>query len=85
MAASTLTIHAILTQMLMLIVMGLTLGAVNCGVGRHFKYVDKPRAARGIMYLRVSEFMLILSTVFVKISITLLMKKILYVLIDAQH
>jgi len=41
--------------------MGLTLGAVNCGVGRHFKYVDKPRAAQGIMYLRVSEFLLILS------------------------
>ena len=61
--------------------MGLVLGAVHFGLGRHFRYLDPARASRSVMLLRVSEFVVIVSTVFVKISISLFLKRLLYVLL----
>ncbi|KAI9658329.1 MAG: hypothetical protein M1821_002462 [Bathelium mastoideum] len=60
----------------MIVVLGLVLTATQHGLGRHFIYVDKERASYGIMLLRISEFMLILTTVFVKISISLFLMKL---------
>ena len=59
--------------------MGLVLGAVHFGLGRHIQFVSA-YAARGVMLLRICEFVLIVSTVFVKISISLFLKRLLYVL-----
>ena len=58
-------------------VVGLVLGAVHMGLGRHFQFLDPARAANGIMFLRIAEFIVILSTVFVKISISLFLKRLL--------
>jgi hypothetical protein len=59
--------------------MGLVIAAVHYGLGRHFQYLDPARAARSVFLLRVCEFVLIVSTVFVKISISLFLKRLLYV------
>lgn len=54
------------------------MGAVNYGLGRHFEYLDPASASYSIMLLRICEFLLIMSTVFVKISISLFLKRLLY-------
>ena len=59
--------------------MGLTLGATANGLGRHIYYLDKARAADSIKFLRICEFILILTTVWLKISICLFVKRLLYV------
>lgn len=63
-----------------MVVLGLVMAAINRGLGRHFEFLDHADAAYGIMLLRICEFMLIISTVFVKISISLFLKRLLYVL-----
>ncbi|KAF2861365.1 hypothetical protein K470DRAFT_281621 [Piedraia hortae CBS 480.64] len=69
-------LHNVLGMLFMIAVLLLTLSAVPLGFGRHFSVVDHHLASRGIMFLRISEFCLIMSTVFVKISIALLLKKL---------
>ena len=59
--------------------MGLVLGAVHNGLGRHIEFLDPARATFGIELLRIAEFVVIVSTVFVKISISLFLKRLLYV------
>ena len=61
--------------------MGLILGATSDGLGRHIYYLDKARAAEGVKLLRICEFILILTTVWLKISISLFLKRLLYVLL----
>lgn len=65
----------------MVVVMGLTLGAVHYGLGRHIETLEHHRVAHCVKLLRISEFFLITSTVFVKISISLFLKRLLYVLV----
>lgn len=57
--------------------MGLVIAAVHYGLGRHIQFLDAGRAARSVLLLRVCEFVLIVSTVFVKISISLFLKRLL--------
>lgn len=64
----------------MIVVFGLVMTATNHGLGKHIMYTDIERATYGIELLRISELMLILSTVFVKISISLFLMKLLSVL-----
>jgi hypothetical protein len=59
--------------------MALVLVAVKHGFGKHFSELDPAKAAYGIEMLRIAEFMLIISTVFVKISICLFLIRLLYV------
>ena len=59
--------------------MGLVLGAVHNGLGRHIKFLDPDRAVFSIELLRIAEFVVIVSTVFVKISISLFLKRLLCV------
>ncbi|KIM97019.1 hypothetical protein OIDMADRAFT_58562 [Oidiodendron maius Zn] len=65
----------VLAMLALLVVMGLVLGAVHFGLGRHIQFVAA-EAARGVMLLRICEFVLIVSTVFVKISISLFLKRL---------
>lgn len=57
--------------------LALVVVATNNGFGRHIRYLDPANASYGIMCLRIAEFMLILSTVFVKIAICLFLLKLL--------
>lgn len=59
--------------------MGLVIGGTSHGIGRHIQYLenDLHAATYGIMLMRIAEFMLIISTVFVKISISLFLKRLL--------
>ncbi|KAF7591843.1 hypothetical protein BBP40_001040 [Aspergillus hancockii] len=66
-------VFAMLTE---LIVLGLVLGATSYGFGRHVKYVGHENAAYSMKLLRISEFFLIFSTVFLKISISLFLKRL---------
>lgn len=59
-----------------LVVMGLTVGATYNGLGQHFSTLDPARASYGIMLLRICELMLIVTTVLVKISISLFLKRL---------
>lgn len=59
--------------------MGLVLGSILNGLGRHFHYLDKARASFSVELLRICEFFLILSTILIKISISLFLKRLLYV------
>ena len=65
--------------------MGLTLGATSSGLGRHLYYLDKARASDAVKYLRICEFILILTTVWLKISICLFVKRLLYVHTPGKH
>ncbi|RMZ88128.1 hypothetical protein DV736_g4652, partial [Chaetothyriales sp. CBS 134916] len=65
-----------LAMVTMLVVLGLVVTAAKNGLGRHFIYTEMPHAVFGIMLLRITEFMLIISTVFVKISISLFLMKL---------
>jgi len=58
--------------------MGLVLGATSNGLGRHVYYLDPARAVFSVKLLRITEFMLIFSTIFLKISICLFLKRFLY-------
>ena len=71
-------------QVTVFVVLGLTLGATANGLGRHFFFVDKAEAAFSVELLRISEFFLIISTVLIKISISLFLKRLLYVLITLE-
>jgi hypothetical protein len=68
-----------IVQLTLVVVMGLVLGAVHFGLGRHFKFVDPARAAQCVKLLRIAEFIVIVSTVLVKISISLFLKRLLCV------
>lgn len=57
--------------------MGLVLAAVHYGLGQHSKYLDPARAAQSVFLLRVCELVLIVSTIFVKILISLFLKRLL--------
>lgn len=61
--------------------MGLVIGGTSNGIGRHIQFLEKEMEAAtySIMLMRIAEFMLIISTVFVKISISLFLKRLLYV------
>ena len=60
----------------MIVVMGLVLTAASNGLGRHIQYVEPEQAVKAIMMLRISEFFLIICTVFVKFSICLFLLRI---------
>lgn len=64
-------------QATVLVVMGLVLVATHYGLGRHVKFVDPIRSAYSVKLLRVAEFLLIFSTIFIKISISLFLKRLL--------
>ncbi|THC94942.1 hypothetical protein EYZ11_005581 [Aspergillus tanneri] len=68
----------VLGLLTVLVVMGLVITATSYGLGRHFEYVDKQRAAFSVKLLRIAEFHLIFSTIFVKISISLFLKRLLW-------
>lgn len=59
--------------------MGLIIGGTSNGIGRHIQFLehDIHAATYSIMLMRIAEFMLIISTVFVKISISLFLKRLL--------
>lgn len=57
--------------------MGLIFGAMHYGLGRHIAHLELASATQSIKLLRITEFLLIVSTVFVKISISLYMKRLL--------
>lgn len=57
--------------------MALVVVAVQNGLGQHFEDVDQAQAVYGIQMLRIAEFILILSTVFIKISICLFLIRLL--------
>ena len=61
----------------MLVVMGLVIAATHYGLGRHVEFVDPVHSAYSVKMLRVAEFLLIFSTIFVKISISLFLKRLL--------
>ncbi|OKL57810.1 hypothetical protein UA08_06964 [Talaromyces atroroseus] len=60
------------------VTMGLVIGGTSNGVGRHIQFLENKiaDATYGIMLMRIAEFMLIISTVFVKISINLFLKRL---------
>ncbi|QGA17658.1 hypothetical protein EYB26_005333 [Talaromyces marneffei] len=60
------------------VVMGLVIGGTSNGIGRHIQFLEKDMEAAtySIMLMRIAEFMLIISTVFVKISISLFLKRL---------
>ncbi|EIT72321.1 hypothetical protein AO1008_11557 [Aspergillus oryzae 100-8] len=66
-------VFAMLTQ---LVVLGLVLGATSYGFGRHVKYVGHDHATYSMKLLRICEFLLIFTTVFLKISISLFLKRL---------
>lgn len=57
----------------MIIASGLVTAATTRGVGRHIFFLvdDLDRVTYGLLLLRVAEFLVIVSTVFMKISIAL--------------
>lgn len=57
--------------------MALIVIAVQNGFGQHIADLDPAEAAYGIEMLRLGEFMLIISTVFVKIAICLFLIRLL--------
>lgn len=59
--------------------MGLVIASTKYGLGRHFLSLDPVRAAYCVKLLRIPEFFLIFSTIFLKISISLFLKRILLV------
>ncbi|CAL5866416.1 uncharacterized protein PFLUO_LOCUS624 [Penicillium psychrofluorescens] len=59
-----------------IVVMGLVIASTKYGLGRHFLSLDPVRAAYCVKLLRISEFFLIFSTVFLKISISLFLKRL---------
>jgi hypothetical protein len=67
-------------QLCAIVVMGLVIASTKYGLGRHFLSLDPVRAAYCVKLLRISEFFLIFSTIFLKISISLFLKRILLVL-----
>ncbi|EED17194.1 conserved hypothetical protein [Talaromyces stipitatus ATCC 10500] len=60
------------------VVMGLVIGGTSNGIGRHIQFLEKDLSAAtySIMLMRIAESMLIISTVFVKISISLFLKRL---------
>ena len=64
-------------QVTQLVVLGLVLGATSYGFGRHVKYVGHDHATYSMKLLRICEFLLIFTTVFLKISISLFLKRLL--------
>ncbi|RAO65756.1 uncharacterized protein BHQ10_001768 [Talaromyces amestolkiae] len=60
------------------VVMGLVIGGTSNGIGRHIQFLENDihAATYSIMLMRIAEFMLIISTVFVKISISLFLKRL---------
>lgn len=70
-------IFNVLAMLAVFVVMGLILGATSNGLGRHLYFVEHARAVFSIELLRICEFFLILSTVFLKISISLFLKRLL--------
>lgn len=67
-------------QLCSLVVMGLVITASHYGLGRHVEFVAHEDASFSVKILRIAEFLLIFSTIFVKISISLFLKRLLYVL-----
>jgi hypothetical protein len=51
----------------------------NNGLGHHIKFLGPERAVFSIELLRITEFVLIVSTVFIKISVSLFLNRLLYV------
>jgi hypothetical protein len=72
-------------QLCAIVVMGLVIASTKYGLGRHFLSLDPVRAAYCVKLLRISEFFLIFSTIFLKISISLFLKRILLVLFFFQR
>lgn len=60
--------------------MALILAAVPYGLGRHYDTLDVDRAVYCIKLMRMCLFPLLFSTIFLKISISLLLMRLLYVL-----
>lgn len=66
----------VLATLCVIVILGLILAASKYGFGRHMQYVDPARAAYSIKLLRICEFIMILSTIFLKISISLFLKRL---------
>ncbi|KAK1143604.1 hypothetical protein N8T08_006214 [Aspergillus melleus] len=66
----------VLAMLTVLVVMGLVIAATHYGLGRHVEFVDPVHSAYSVKMLRVAEFLLIFSTIFVKISISLFLKRL---------
>lgn len=64
-------------QITTIIAMGLILAAKEYGLGRHILTLDPARAAYCVKLLRVCEFFMIFATIFLKISISLFLKRLL--------
>jgi hypothetical protein len=62
-----------------MVVMGLTIESASNGFGRHVEYLDHTHAVFSVKLLRIAELTLILCTIFVKISISLFLERLLYV------
>lgn len=73
-----------LRQMHLIVIMALILSAVSHGFGRHWPYLNASRAVFCLKLLRISEFELIMCTIFLKISIGLFLIRLLYVLWPLQ-
>ncbi|KAJ5624479.1 hypothetical protein N7510_000788 [Penicillium lagena] len=67
----------VLALLCAIVVMGLVVASTKYGLGRHFLSLDPVRAAYCVKLLRISEFFLIFSTIFLKISISLFLKRLL--------
>lgn len=63
----------------LIVVMALVLSSVSHGFGRHWAYLNNSDAVFSLKLLRIAEFMLIMCTVFLKISIALFLIRLLYV------
>lgn len=66
----------VLATLCVIVILGLILAASKYGFGRHMQYVDPARAAYSIKLLRICEFIMIFSTIFLKISISLFLKRL---------
>ncbi|KAE8395289.1 hypothetical protein BDV23DRAFT_145559 [Aspergillus alliaceus] len=63
-------------QVTQLIVLGLILGATSHGFGRHATLVGHDNTTYSMKLLRIAEFFLIFTTIFLKISISLFLKRL---------
>lgn len=68
----------VLAMVAVLVVMGLVITATKYGLGRHFLTLDRAQAAHGVKLLRIAEFFLIFSTIFLKVSISLFLKRLFF-------
>ncbi|KAL1974618.1 hypothetical protein VTN31DRAFT_4822 [Thermomyces dupontii] len=64
-------IFNVIATMHLIVVMALVLSSVSHGFGRHWAYLNNSDAVFSLKLLRIAEFMLIMCTVFLKISIAL--------------